>query len=76
MIQLVKDIVLHFRIKRAIRLAKELAEVSKRKYVVLMVGGIPKVFSKQELKSMISQRKFSKGVTIRQLESRAILITV
>ena len=73
--QFIKDFILNYRIKRAIRLADELSEVSKRKYLVLLVAGVPKVFSKQELKKMIAQRKFRKGTTIQDLEKRAILIT-
>lgn len=75
MIQFIKDMILNYRIRRAIRLARELSEVSKRKYLVLLVTGVPKVFSKQELKKMIAQRKFRKGTTIQDLEKRAILIT-
>ena len=75
MIQFIQDMILNYRIRRAIRLARELSEVSKRKYLVLLVAGVPKVFSKQELKKMIAQRKFRKGTTIQDLEKRAILIT-
>lgn len=56
-------------------MAKELSEVSKRKYIVLMVAGVPKVYSKQELKNLIQRRVFKKGTTIQDLEKRAILIT-
>ena len=73
--QFIKDLILSYRIKRAIRLAEELSRVSKRRYLVLMVAGIPKVYSKQKLKKMITQRKFSKGTTIQDLEKKAILIT-
>lgn len=69
MIQFIKDMILNYRIRRAIRLARELSEVSKRKYLVLLVAGVPKVFSKQELKKMIAQRKFRKGTTIQDLEN-------
>lgn len=75
MIKLFKEIILSYRIKRAIKMAKELAETSKRKYIVLMVAGVPKVYSKQELKSLIARRIFKKGTTIQDLEKRAILIT-
>lgn len=73
--QFIKDFILNYRIKRAIRLADELSKASHRKYLVLLVAGVPKVFSKQELKKMIAQRKFRKGTTIQDLEKRAILIT-
>lgn len=73
--QFIKDLILSYRIKRAIRLAEELSRVSKRRYLVLMVAGIHKVYSKQELKKMITQRKFRKGTTIQDLEKKAILIT-
>lgn len=73
--QFIKDLILSYRIKRAIRLAEELSRASKRRYLVLMVAGIPKVYSKQELKTMIRSRKFRKGTTIQDLEKKAILIT-
>ena len=73
--QFIKDFILNYRIKRAIRLADELSKASRRKYLVLLVAGVPKVFSKQELKKMIAQRKFRKGTTIQDLEKCAILIT-
>ena len=73
--QFIKDFILNYRIKRAIRLADELSKASRREYLVLLVAGVPKVFSKQELKKMIAQRKFRKGTTIQDLEKRAILIT-
>jgi hypothetical protein len=73
--QFIKDIILNYRIRRAIKLAEELSKVSKRKYLVLQVAGVPKVYSKQELKKMIAGRKFRKGTTIQDLEKRAIVIT-
>ena len=71
----VRNFILDYRVKRAVRLAKLLSETSRKKYLVLMVSGIPKVYSKQELKAMIKQRKFVKGTTIQDLEKRAIIIT-
>lgn len=73
--QFIKDLILDYRIKRAVKLARELSQASKRKYIVLLVAGVPKVYAKQELKKMIAQRKFRKGVTIQDLERKAILIT-
>jgi hypothetical protein len=73
--QFIKDIILNYRIRRAIKLADELSKASRRKYIVLLVAGVPKVYSKQDLKRMIAQRKFRKGTTIQDLEKKAILIT-
>lgn len=56
-------------------MADELSKASRRKYLVLLVAGVPKVYSKQELKTMIRSRKFRKGTTIQDLEKKAILIT-
>lgn len=75
MIKLFKEIILNYRVKRAVKMAKELSEVSKRKYIVLMVAGVPKVYSKQDLKNLIQRRVFKKGTTIQDLEKRAIIIT-
>lgn len=73
--QFIKDFILNYRIRRAIKLAEELSRVGKRRYLVLMVAGVPKVYSKQELKTMVRSRKFRKGTTIQDLEKKAILIT-
>lgn len=71
----VRNRILDYRVKRAVRLAKMLSETSGRRYLVLMVAGIPKVYSKRELKDMIRRRKFVKGTTIQELEKRAIVVT-
>lgn len=73
--QFIKDFILNYRIRRAVKLADELSKASRRKYIVLLVAGVPKVYSKQDLKRMIAQRKFRKGTTIQDLEKKAILIT-
>lgn len=73
--QFIKDLILNYRVRRAIKLAEELSRVSKRRYLVLMVAGVPKVYSKQELKGMIRRRQFRRGTTIQDLEKKAILIT-
>lgn len=75
MIQLFRKAVLGYRIKRAVRMAKELSDASKRKYLVLLVGGIPKAYTKQGLKNLIGRHVFQKGTTIRDLEKRAIIVT-
>ena len=73
--QFIKDFILNYRIRRAVKLANELSKASRRKYIVLLVASVPKVYSKQDLKRMIAQRKFRKGTTIQDLEKKAILIT-
>lgn len=73
--QFIKDFILNYRIRRAVKLADELSKASRRKYIVLLVASVPKVYSKQDLKRMIAQRKFRKGTTIQDLEKKAILIT-
>ena len=75
MIKMIKEIILNYRIKRAVKMARELSLTSKRKYMVLMVAGVPKVYSKQELKSLIQRHTFKRGTTIQDLERRAIIVT-
>lgn len=75
-VQFVKDLVLTYRVKRALSLAQKLSETNKRKYLVLMVAGVPKVYSKQELKMLIRRRKFVNGTTIQDLEKKAIAVTI
>ncbi len=63
------------RIKRAVDLAQALSSVDHRKRLVLIVAGVPKVFTKQELQRLLLTRTFKKGTTIQDLEQKALIIT-
>lgn len=72
---LIKRLILDYRVKKAVRLANEMATASGRKYIVLMVKGVPHVYSKTELQVLVRRHVFRKGVTIQDLEKMAILVT-
>lgn len=68
----IKKITLSYRIKRAIKLAKALSSADNRKRLILVVAGVPRVYTKQDLKTLIAKRTFKKGITIETLEKMAI----
>lgn len=71
----IKNVILNYRIKMAIRQAVELAEGGRRKHLVLMHKGRPLVISKQRLGVLIRKRYFRKGTRIQDLERNAVFIT-
>lgn len=71
----IKNIILSHRIKKAVKMANTLSKADGRKRLVLLVAGIPKIFTKQELKIRLHTRMFKKGTTISDLEKMAIVIT-
>lgn len=75
MIELVKKMILGYRIKKAIEKARHLSEIDGRRYMVIMCKGAPRVYQKKELQTLIRRRVFRKGTTIQDIEKKAILIT-
>ncbi len=74
MINIIKKYILSSRIKRAAELAKTLTDADRKKRLVLLVAGVPKVYTKQELKRLLLTKHFKKGTTIQDLERVAIII--
>jgi hypothetical protein len=66
----------NFIIRRAINKANRLHRLTKYKFLVLLVKGKPRVYSKFQLKHLIKTRYFEKGTTIQQLEKSAIYKTI
>lgn len=75
MIKLIKDIVFAWRYKCAVRKAKKLARLFGMKYYVLSMGGRLKVVPKQTIRQLVRTRRFRKGVTVTDIEKRALFIT-
>jgi len=69
-----KQRIFEFRLKRAIKKAHKLKELTKYKYFVILWKGKPKVIPKQTLKRWI-KRKRLKG-TIQQIEQTALYTTI
>ena len=75
MFQLIKDLIFGFRFKRAVKKADQ-HHITHRKYMVLVINKRLEVLSKQELKKFIAGGVFRKGTTTRDLEAKALYITL
>jgi len=76
MCQFIKDCIFAWRYKRAVRKAKKLASLFGMKYYVVAINGKIKVAPKQAFKELIRTRRFRKGVTIQDIERRALFIAM
>jgi hypothetical protein len=61
--------------KRAVKKANKLSKLFGLKYFVISLNGGLKVVPKKTLKELILKGKFKKGVTIADIEKRALFIT-
>ena len=61
-----------FRKERAIKKAQKLADLNRRKYLVLVSAGKPVVVSMQGVRKLIRQRRFTKGFTAEKAREIAI----
>lgn len=76
--QLVSNIrraIFAWRFRRAVRQAKDLASLFGMKYYVIVLNGSLKVVPKSALKELVRRRRFRKGVTLADIEKRALFIT-
>lgn len=76
MFRLIQDIIFAFRFKRAVKKADRFHHITHRKYMVLVINKRLEVLSKQELKKFIARGVFRKGTTTRDLEAKALYITL
>lgn len=60
---------------RAVRKAKKLAALFGMKYYVISLGGSLKVVPKQTVKELVRRKRFRKGVTVEDIERRALFVT-
>lgn len=75
MIKAIKDYIRGRKVNKAIEQACKLREQSGKKYLVIMLKGEPRVFSKEYLKLLIRLKRFKKGTYIQDLEKIALFIT-
>lgn len=75
MIELIKRIIFAWKYKRAVRKAKQLAELTGLRYWVIYLNGGLKVVPKKAIKEWVKNRRFRKGVTVDDIEKRALFIT-
>jgi len=71
----VRQFLFAIRMKKYINKANKWAELTKHRYLVILVGKKFIVISRKELKSRIKNHYFTKGTTIESLERNAIYIT-
>ncbi len=75
MVKTIKKYIFAWCYKRAVRNARELSETFGLKYYVIYLNGSLKVVPKQTIKELIKRGRFRKGVTVADIERRALFIT-
>lgn len=75
MIRLIKDIVFAWKFKRAVKKADKLSRLFGMKYFVISLNGGLKVVPKQTVRELVRKRRFRKGVTVADIEKRALYVT-
>lgn len=74
MIKRLRKIIWAYKYKKAIKKADKAAKDYNTTYMVLLYKGKLKVASRKALKRLIAQRRFKKGVTIRDFDKNALYI--
>lgn len=75
MIKLIKRIWFAFQFRRAVRRAKAFNNLTGLRYYVICLNGKLKVIPKRTIRDMVSRHRFRKGVTVQDIERRALFIT-
>lgn len=75
MLKTIRQHLFAWRYKRAVKKAKELADLFGVKYYVISLNGSLKVVPKKTLKELIRLKRFRKGVTIEDIEKLALFVT-
>lgn len=75
MIRLIKDLIFAWRYKRAVKKADKLSRLFGMKYLVVYLNGGLKVVPKQTIRELVRKRLFRKGVTVADIEKRALYVT-
>lgn len=75
MIKLIKDIILAWKFKRAVKKANKLSRLFGMKYFVISLNGELKVVPKQTIRELVRTHRFRKGVTVADIEKRALYVT-
>lgn len=74
MVQLIKRIIFAWRYKRAVKKANKLSRLFGMKYFVISLNGGLKVVPKQTVRELVARHRFRKGVTVANIEKRALYI--
>lgn len=76
MFRLIKDIIFGFRFKRAVKKADRFHHITHRKYMVLVINRKLEVLSKKEIKEFVANGIFRKGITVSDIERKALYVTL
>lgn len=74
MIKLIKDLIFAWHFKRAVKKANKLSRLFGMKYFVISLNGGLKVVPKQTIRELVARHRFRKGVTVADIEKRALYI--
>lgn len=72
---IIQKIIFSWRYRRAVSNAERLHRSTKRKYLVILLDGKPVAVSKRKVRTLVATRKFRKGVTVADIEKRALYTT-
>lgn len=75
MIKLIKDIIFAWKFKRAVKKADKLSRLFGMKYLVIFLNGGLKILPKQTVRELVRTHRFRKGVTVADIEKRALYVT-
>lgn len=75
MISLIKRIIFAFRYKRAVQRAIRFKKITGLKHLVIILNSKPITVSKCDLKNLVKRHRFKKGVTVQNIERKALFIT-
>lgn len=71
----IKRLIFAWKYKRAVKKADRLAKLTGLRYLVIYMNGSLKVVPKKTIKELVAKRRFRKGVTVADIEKRALFIT-
>ena len=75
MFRLIKDLIFAWRYKRAVKKAVELSKLHGMTFYVVYLNDGLKVVPKKAIKELVARRRFRKGVTVQDIEKRALFVT-
>lgn len=74
MIKFLNKFIFAWRYRRAVRKANRFADLFRMKFLVLVMDGRLKVVPKQTIRELVRRRRFRKGVSVADIESKALYI--
>lgn len=75
MFRLIKDLIFAWRYKRAVKKAVVLSKLYGMKFYVICLNGKIKIVPKRAIRDLVARRRFRKGVTVQDIEKRALFVT-